>query len=459
MKIMACTGKRRIDKATQRIHSSYGVRGLKIQVRLQRSAHVQKLEGYFANSRIKLERLSRATSVRVMSISHENLSYVSRPTSALYSGVPRLVIAPRSPTFHQDRALDPTFCRRQEINGWMALLAAKLTEMGLPVTTPDIALGHVKTGYWDARDLFLVDESRGKHTAELLSLGARGLATVALESPFYAHLYYDDIERHVAGYEAAFLCKGFHTPPLAPKARLLHYPAFFTGDSHPPLPWEQRKFLCMIAANKHYHLRVPTSAQWRHIKKYLDERNRRLSSPTYVNELPHMLHDKRMEAVIHFGTAGKLDLYGAGWEKLKNLPLRFKRPLAKILPRLAPKPVPDKLAVLRGYRYSICFENQAFPGYVTEKIFDCLRAGVIPIYLGAPDISDYVDPAAFIDCRNFADFTALERYLENLSQQEAERMIAAGAKFLDSPSGFLFSHENFAQTVFNAIRPHLPVPR
>ena len=40
----------------------------------------------------------------------------------------------------------------------------------------------------------------------------------------------------------------------------------------------------------------------------------------------------------------------------------------------------DKLAFLKSYKFNICPENSNTPGYVTEKIFDAIEAGCIPMY-------------------------------------------------------------------------------
>ena len=53
--------------------------------------------------------------------------------------------------------------------------------------------------------------------------------------------------------------------------------------------------------------------------------------------------------------------------------------------------------VLRGYKFVIAFENQRQAGYITEKIAHPLLAHSIPIYLGAPDIGEYLNPQRFVD--------------------------------------------------------------
>ncbi len=71
-----------------------------------------------------------------------------------------------------------------------------------------------------------------------------------------------------------------------------------------------------------------------------------------------------------------------------------------------------KLRVFARYRFAFAFENASHPGYVTEKIFDCLQAGVVPLYWGAPDIGRDVAAGSFIDVSRFAsDEEACEHIL------------------------------------------------
>ena len=53
----------------------------------------------------------------------------------------------------------------------------------------------------------------------------------------------------------------------------------------------------------------------------------------------------------------------------------------------------------QSVQFALCFENSILKGWVTEKIFDCLFTGTIPIYLGAPEICGHVPAECFIDMR------------------------------------------------------------
>lgn len=49
----------------------------------------------------------------------------------------------------------------------------------------------------------------------------------------------------------------------------------------------------------------------------------------------------------------------------------------------------NKLEFLKNYKFNICPENLLDTGYVTEKIFDCLRCNTIPLYAGG---KNYLEP-------------------------------------------------------------------
>ena len=46
----------------------------------------------------------------------------------------------------------------------------------------------------------------------------------------------------------------------------------------------------------------------------------------------------------------------------------------------------SKLNLYRKYKFVIAFENAIEEDYVTEKFYDPLLAGSVPVYLGAPSI-------------------------------------------------------------------------
>lgn len=85
-----------------------------------------------------------------------------------------------------------------------------------------------------------------------------------------------------------------------------------------------------------------------------------------------------------------------------------------------------KLETLSRYKFSLCFENTGDPvlarGYI-DKILDALEARSLPIYLGCPNIEDYVPRSCFIDLRDFAGYEELNAYLRSLSDDRYFRYI------------------------------------
>jgi hypothetical protein len=60
--------------------------------------------------------------------------------------------------------------------------------------------------------------------------------------------------------------------------------------------------------------------------------------------------------------------------------------------------VPEKLPFISRYQFHLCFENNRHPGYLTEKLFDSLFAGSVPVYEGDPRASEWFDEKSYLDC-------------------------------------------------------------
>jgi hypothetical protein len=109
--------------------------------------------------------------------------------------------------------------------------------------------------------------------------------------------------------------------------------------------------------------------------------------------------------------------------------------------------VSDKLDCISRYKFNICFENYAAPSYITEKIFDAMLAGTVPVYLGAQNIDDYVPASCFVDASGFASMNELTNYLTTITESEALAIVAAGQDFLKSDVGLKYSYEAMAARV------------
>jgi len=63
-----------------------------------------------------------------------------------------------------------------------------------------------------------------------------------------------------------------------------------------------------------------------------------------------------------------------------------------------------KLKFMSDRKFNLCYENGSYPGYVTEKLFHALYAGVVPIYWGSPTVELDFNPDAIISRHNFSTF-------------------------------------------------------
>jgi hypothetical protein len=111
----------------------------------------------------------------------------------------------------------------------------------------------------------------------------------------------------------------------------------------------------------------------------------------------------------------------------------------------------DKRKLLARYRFALVYENARFPGYISEKLFDCFYARCIPVYSGAPDIAQYVPPSTFIDVRQFPSFPELERFLRHITEADAQRYIEAAHSFLISPAFENWCADRFARDLVDAL--------
>lgn len=84
--------------------------------------------------------------------------------------------------------------------------------------------------------------------------------------------------------------------------------------------------------------------------------------------------------------------------------------------------VEDKVEFQRGYLFSVAYENESAPGYLTEKIMDAFLARSIPIYWGDPCVAEIFNPEAFVNAADFRSETELVEYLVRLSQ-DPERLL------------------------------------
>lgn len=356
--------------------------------------------------------------------------------------------------FNGNGILDEALAKKYPGSLWVATLSRLARESGVELVTGDIAIQNVQNEKWKAEDILVIQEECAAHAERLLELGAVPFVLLSLESPLYASKFYANLADIGAKFENRILFRGIFSDGL--KAGINHtmyFPCFSYENKREALDfsWGSRKYLVMVAANKYWHIRRGKLRQaLASIRDFLFRKKSYLTNEI-INK---QLHDKRLELIEYFGARGELDLFGMYWNNVDNLPDRWKMRLESVIQKLSPPPCEDKKEIISQYKFAICLENMAYPGYVTEKIIDCFVAEVIPVYSGAPDISDFVPNGAFVNLNDFESLHDLNAYLKNMTQERALKIFQCGQDFLNSKEGKKYSFEGFSRSVMHMARKH-----
>jgi len=108
-----------------------------------------------------------------------------------------------------------------------------------------------------------------------------------------------------------------------------------------------------------------------------------------------------------------------------------------------------KMDIIRSYKFCLGFENTLEMDYVTEKFFQPLLAGAIPVYRGAPNIAQYAPGEnCYIDAGQFHSPKLLAEYLLHLAndQNACDQFLRWRTKPLRA--GFLSLLEEFSEEAF-----------
>jgi hypothetical protein len=104
---------------------------------------------------------------------------------------------------------------------------------------------------------------------------------------------------------------------------------------------------------------------------------------------------------------GQLDIYGMHWpEGVSRGQSRYGQwSLAKY-------------KILEGYDFNLCFENSLVPYYCSEKIWQAIHCGCLPIYYGQDAIYEDFPPDSFLDYATLGSADALFEAVNRMSLRE-----------------------------------------
>jgi len=298
------------------------------------------------------------------------------------------------------------------------LLRSEFLKREIELNNPDVNIGH-QTAFNIFHD--------GQRIENII--GPKYL--IATENPYICPLNRD--EKYLSGFDQVFTWN----------RDLLHLPnvtqIFIPNQIHwasAPSFSERPIFSCLINANKAFPIPLSTD-----------------------------LYRERINVIRWYEKYAPqyFSLFGLGWSKpspalntIQKLTRRFKR-LATQIYGYKPFPsytgeVEDKLSIYRKSKFAYCYENVAdLPDYISEKIFDCLFAGCVPIYWGSNTINERIPSACYIDRRQFKDTADVHQFLLNINDQKYQAYQDSIKLFLLSKDAMKFDTSTYVDIIVSKI--------
>jgi hypothetical protein len=218
----------------------------------------------------------------------------------------------------------------------------------------------------------------------------------------------------------------------------------------------------LARGGKYVRTVLPVTSEFPNVKQFEFESKKLLVDISANKFSSHAaeLYSARREAIRYFEQRfpDDFDLYGVGWDGLGKQSFGLTSTNDRHHYVSYRGRVSHKWDVLPRYRFAICYENAAIDDYVSQRIFDVLRCGCVPIYWGAPDIGRHVDAGAFVDRRKFGSNEELADYLRHVTEDEYEQMRDAGQRYLKSDRFRPYLAESWGEALLTALGL-LPVSR
>ena len=179
---------------------------------------------------------------------------------------------------------------------------------------------------------------------------------------------------------------------------------------------------------------------------------------------PNELYSERKKVIKWFEKyeIQSFGLYGRGWGHFKVSSSSSYSFLNRIFSYFPPVKnlrkswrggVENKQEVLSIAKFNLCFENAyGYEGYITEKIFDTFKAGAVPIYWGASNISHHIPSNCYIDFRDFKNIDECFQYMKSISSDEFANYQRSIKEFMSSDLSKPFAIDAFINNIKRLLR-------
>jgi hypothetical protein len=108
----------------------------------------------------------------------------------------------------------------------------------------------------------------------------------------------------------------------------------------------------------------------------------------------------RLAAIRELSKFGQVDVYG----------------------RYSGRPVESKFDIAANYKYVLCFENDLYPGYVTEKLLDAYLCDVVPLYWGDLGREPHINRKSFFNLNDFLSIEDFARFVASMNADQYHEM-------------------------------------
>jgi len=240
------------------------------------------------------------------------------------------------------------------------------------------------------------------------------------ESPYIATKFFLLLPFISAKFKHSFVFSGMKRWIIGrDNYRQMFFPQPYSENDFSPRPFGEKKFSVMVAGAKS-------------VNNWKKDLFLKIMYGFGIKEI----YSRRMDVARFFSGKNSIDIFGRGWESVSGINLSCYQGAVR-----------DKFSVIKDYKFTFCFENSIMPGNVTEKIFDAIFAGSVPIYYGAPDITEYIPADVFIDFRKFNTMESLLDFLNEIDEAKYQSYIEAMRRFIRSDGYKKFNQEAFARDV------------
>lgn len=159
------------------------------------------------------------------------------------------------------------------------------------------------------------------------------------------------------------------------------------------------------------------------------------STPLYQKKT---LYNFRHKTVTKLIEDEKFHLFGPGWDHLQDKKNYFGK-------------VKSKAETLMRYKYSLVVENSIEESAVSEKIFDSMASGCVPIYYGCPNIHHLIPTNCFINFNINEPPKIMINNLKCITNEKWEEYIFNIKNFLCSSSYLKFTEYGFTKIISRSI--------